>query len=90
MTRRRIKAAGALVLAGMLCAASAALADHDDHHEHGHGHHRYEHHGNWHRHDYDHGYVRYYGSGPGYYGPQVYVPAPPPPSFGLNLVFPIH
>ena len=86
MIRRGIKAAGALVLASMLCAASVALADHgDDHHEHGHGHgHRhYEHHGDWHRHDYDD--VRHYG-----YGPQVYVPAPPPPSFGLNLVFPIH
>jgi hypothetical protein len=90
MTRRGIKAAGVLVLAGMLCVASAARADHgDDHHEHGHAHwhHHYEHHGDWHHHDYD---VHSYAYRSGYYGPQVYVPAPPPPSFGLNLVFPIH
>ena len=49
MTRFGIKTAGALVLAGMLCAASPAFADHDDdRHWRGRGHwHHHEHHGDW-------------------------------------------
>lgn len=70
-----------------------AFADHDDD-RHWHRDRRHHHHGDW-----DHP-RRYYGSGyydRGYYyeprveyyaAPRVYVP--PPPSFGLNLVFPIH
>jgi len=86
--------AAAGLIAGL--SASPALADHDDHHHrHWRGHDRWEHHGGWDRHHYD----RRYYSGGGYYyydeprveyyaAPRVYVP--PPPSFGLNLVFPIH
>jgi hypothetical protein len=93
MTRIGIKTMGALVVAGLLCAAGPALADHDDdHHEHWHHHDEHYHErGHWHHHD--EGYARYYYNGPSYYsdyGPQVYVPGPPAPSFGLNLVFPVH
>ena len=85
----------AAVLAGLLCgfAASPALADHD-HDKHWRKHHWRERRGDWQprRHyyrDYDRSYyyeprVEYYSS------PRLYVPVPPPPSFGLNLVFPIH
>lgn len=76
-------------------AATPAFADHDDH-DRWHGHHRH-HHGDWDRgnhyrggyyyRDYDRSY--YYEPRVEYYAaPRVYVP--PPPSFGLNLVFPIH
>jgi hypothetical protein len=87
-------------VAGLLIGlgASPALADHDDHHDRWrhHDRDRWEHHGGWnHRHhyrDYDRDYDRgYYYSEPQYYSaPRVYVPPPPVPSFGLNLVFPIH
>ena len=97
MTGLGIKTAGALVLAGMLCAASPAFADHDhDRHWHGHGHsYHHEHHGDWNggrTYYYGGGYAHhYYYSEPDYYyGPRAYVPVPAPPSFGLNLVFPIH
>jgi len=95
MTLLGTRTASALLLAGILCAASPAFADHDDHHGHGHGHweHHHEHHGDWdHRHAYYYGggYTHHYYYEPDYYAaPRVYVPAPPPPSFGLNLVFPI-
>ena len=75
MTRPSIKAARALVLAGMLCAASPALGEHE-HHEHGHGHshhhdvHYRGHHHDWHAYDYNYGYERYYYPD---YGPRVYV-----------------
>jgi hypothetical protein len=89
---------GALLAAAGLIAglsASPVLADHDDHH-----HDRWRHHDRWEHHDggyhhryYDRGYYggSYYYDEPRveyYAAPRVYVP--PPPSFGLNLVFPIH
>lgn len=73
-------------------AATPAFADHDHHDRWRHDGHR-EHHGDWYRsrrhysRDYDRSY--YYEPRVEYYAaPRVYIP--PPPSFGLNLVFPIH
>jgi hypothetical protein len=87
MNRVSVKLAHLLAIAGVLCvvAAGPAQADWDDRHEgHHHGHHRYYR-------------ERYYAPQPEvyyaprtelYYAPPVYVP--PPPSWGLNLVFPFH
>jgi len=94
--RRRHRFASALVVAGALSmlAARPVLADHDhddDHWHHGHGHHEHhERHEGWYdsRHYSYGGYHRYYEPRVEYYSDPVYVP--PPPSFGLNLVFPIH
>lgn len=85
----------AAAIAGMLCglAATPALADHD-HGRHWKKNHWRERRSDWrprhyHR-DYDRSY--YYSEPREYYysSPRLYVPVPPPPSFGLNLVFPIH
>jgi hypothetical protein len=86
----------AVAVAGMLCglAATPALADRDGHHRHWKKHHRKDHHGDWRpRHrprDYDRAYYYYEPRVEYYSSPRLYVPVPPPPSFGLNLVFPIH
>jgi hypothetical protein len=86
----------AAAVAGLLCglAATPALADHD-HDRHWNKHHWRERHSEWrprhHHRDYDRSYY-YYSEPRDYYysSPRLYVPVPPPPSFGLNLVFPIH
>jgi hypothetical protein len=96
--RRRIAVlASALAVAGLLSGftVSPVLADYDHDHDRGHGHWRHhEHHDDWH-----HGQSRYYYRGSDhyyyaprveYYSPGIYVQPPPPPSWGLNLVFPIH
>jgi hypothetical protein len=85
----------AVAVAGLLCgfAATPAFADRHHHDRHWNEHHRRHRHGDWrHRHrDYDRSYY-YYSEPRDYYysSPRLYVPVPPPPSFGLNLVFPIH
>jgi hypothetical protein len=86
----------AVVLAGLLCgfAASPALADHD-HDKHWRKQHWSERRSDWrprhHYRDYDRHYYYYSEPRVEYYSsPRLYVPVPPPPSFGLNLVFPIH
>ncbi len=87
-----------LAVAGLLCGltASPALADHhkhDKHHKknwnHG-GHHEYR--GQTRRYYRDHDRTYYYSEPrvESYAQPRVYVPVPPPPSFGLHLVFPFH
>jgi hypothetical protein len=85
----------AAAIVGLLIGCAApALADHDDD-DHWRHHERYEHRGDWDRHhdryyghDYDRRYGYYYDEPRvEYYStPRVYVP--PPPSFGLSLVFP--
>jgi len=95
MRRLGLTLAHAIAVAGVICGlATPAFADHDDH----------RHHRRWHRdhHEYYRDWPRpraYYYRGYGeyyyrphveYYAPPVYVPPPPVPSFGLNLVFPIH
>jgi hypothetical protein len=90
MNRASVKLAYAIAIAGMICglAASPALADRDHDHwrDKHHEHHR------WRRPPvrYYRGYEqRYYAPQPEVYyaPPPVYVP--PPPSWGLNLVFPL-
>lgn len=99
MRPRRSKIVHAVLALGALFAvagsATPASADHDDH-RHGRGH------GHWKHHGYrEGGRSYYYSDRPSYYyyeprrryyydAPRVYVPPPPVPSFGLNLVFPIH
>lgn len=101
MRPRGTKTIHALVALGALFAviasATPASADHDDdRHWRGHGHWKHRQHGYW-----DGGRSYYYSDRPSYYyyeprrryyydAPRVYVPPPPAPSFGLNLVFPIH
>ena len=97
MKRLGLMLTHAMVLAGLMCAltASPALADRDKHHKkwnRGRHHEYYDSHQSRRRYyrDYDRTYyyseprVEYYAQ------PRVYVPVPPPPSFGLNLVFPFH
>jgi len=87
--------AHAVAVGGLLFgfAATPAFAEHD-HDRHWNDHHR-DHHSDWqqrhYHHDYDRSYY-YYSEPHAYYysSPRLYVPVPPPPSFGLNLVFPIH
>ena len=87
MNRLSVKLAHLMAIA-VICvvAAGPAQADRDDRHE---GHRR------WHRSYHREGYyapppdVYYYAPRPEpYYAPPVYVP--PPPSWALNLVFPLH
>jgi hypothetical protein len=94
--RLAMKLAHAVAIAGMLCglAATPALADYDHYYDRSRGHR--SHHGDWdrshHHYDYDHHYYYYRDPYVDYYAaPRVYVPLPPPPpSIGLNLVFPFH
>ncbi len=89
--------ARAMAVAGLLCGltASPALADHHKnykHHNKGnkgwHGdHHEYRGGSHHSRRYYDYDRRTYYYSEP---RARVYVPVPPPPSFGLHLVFPFH
>jgi hypothetical protein len=88
------RALGALAVLSALAAPPAFARDHDRHHrrEHHHGHHRR----GWdgpraHYYRYDQPRYYYEPRREYYYdGPRVYVPPPPVPSFGLNLIFPIH
>lgn len=99
MKRLGLRLTHAVAVAGLMCGlvASPALADHHKHNKHhknwNHGnHHEYygSHHSRRSYRDYDRTYyyseprVEYYAQ------PRVYVPVPPPPSFGLHLVFPFH
>jgi len=93
MRRIGAKLGRAIAIVGVLSglAASPVLADHG----HGRGSH-YEGHGHHPGRGYYRGYQqRYYG--PRYYyapRPEYYAPPPlylpPPPSWGLNLIFPLH
>jgi hypothetical protein len=91
------KVVHAAVVAGMLCgiAATPAFARHDDRDDWRYRHHHHHYYQSW---DHPRAYSYYSYSEPDryyypyreYYAPRVYVPPPPVPSFGLNLVFPIH
>ena len=91
-----VKLTHALAIAGILCglAATPALADRDDRGRHWKKHHWKERRSDWrprqYYRDYDRDYYYYEPRVEYYSSPRLYVPVPPPPSFGLNLVFPIH
>lgn len=96
MRRRGSRLAAVFVMAGALSMLGArpvlADHDHDDHWHHARHHEHHEHEHGWYgsRSYYYGGYAhRYYEPRVQYYSEPVYVP-PPPSSFGLNLVFPIH
>ncbi len=82
------------LLGGSISVVPAFGEDHKDyHHEHGHGHDRGWHGGEHHDRDRDRYWREEYA--PEQYYPPVYAPepvivAPPPPSPGINIIFPIH
>ena len=87
----------AAAVVGLLCSITAtpALARHDNDDDWRYRHHHRHYRGDWdHSRTYSYSYSEpdryYYYPYREYYTPRVYVPPPPVPSFGLNLVFPIH